>query len=102
MKLFCLSDFAANWALSWEKAAVTKGIHWNVCIWMVSILFSAFYCVCCYLMYRVFLHRPDGSPCTQNMVVLCSNGLISLGKMTNLTNKNILNGASLCGTNYVL
>ena len=78
VQLFCLSDFAANWAVSWEAAAAEKGNHWNVFIWILSLLFSAMFCAISYLMYNVFLFYPDGSPCTENVIVLVSNGLLSL------------------------
>ena len=55
-----------------------SGSHWTVFIWIVSVLLSLCFCCTCYLMYRVFLHTPDGRPCTENMVVLVSNGSLSL------------------------
>ena len=34
VQLFSLSDFAANWALSWEAAAAKNGPHWTCLIWL--------------------------------------------------------------------
>jgi di/tricarboxylate transporter len=40
VQLFCLSDFAANWAISWEQARERNGNHWNVLIWIGLVILN--------------------------------------------------------------
>ena len=78
IQLLCLIDFSSNWALSWEAAADGKyGSGWLCLIGLTSTSLSMIFFTACYLMYKVFLRRPDGSMCSENGLILCFNGLTS-------------------------
>lgn len=77
VQLLCLYDFATNVALSWERAAIQRGFHWNFLIWTISTLLSVLSLASYIVMFHIFTQTPSGKTCFHNLAIFGINVTLS-------------------------